>query len=87
MASALTCDEPTEDRRIREEKAFYYEFKNYLDVCNAIATNQQENLEIVASGFELTRNDFVFVIYTKNWWQNYVADGMCNYVEEKYKEM
>ena len=87
MASALTCDEPTEDRRIREEKVFYYEFKNYLDVCNAIATNQQENLEIVASGFELTRNDFVFVIYTKNWWQNYVADGMCNYVEEKYKEM
>ena len=65
MTSALTPDEPTEDRRTREEKALYHCLKEYLNICNAAATNDQAALNILASGYELTKYDFVFVIYTK----------------------
>ena len=87
MAFALTCDEPTEERRAREEKALFHHLKDYLNICNNTATNDQANLGILASDFELTKNDFVFVIYTIKRWQNYIADSMCKYVEEKYHEM
>ena len=65
MASAITPDEPTEDRRTREEQALYHSVKGYLNISNAAGTNDQANLNIVASGYELTKHDFVFVIYTK----------------------
>ena len=87
MASALTPEEPLEDKRTREEQALYRFLKEYLTICNAAGTNDQANLQIVASGAELTKHDFVFVIYTKKRWRNYVADGMSRYVEEKYAEM
>ena len=86
MASALICDEPTEDRRIREEKALYHELKEYLNICSCAAIHNEAKLDIVASGFELTRNDFVFVICATKRWRNYAADGMSKYVEEKYNE-
>ena len=87
MSSAINSDEPNEDRRIREEKALYHCFKEYLNICNAAGTNDQASLDIVASGYELTKYDFVFVIFTKKSWCNYIADGMSKYVEEKYAEM
>ena len=65
MASAINPVEPTEDRRIREEKALYHCLKEYLSICNAAGTNDQASLDIVASGYELKKYDFVFVIYTK----------------------
>ena len=58
MASALTPDKPLEDKRTREEQALYHSLKEYLTICNAAGTNDQANLQIVASGFQLAKHDF-----------------------------
>ena len=87
MASAFTCDETTkENKRINEEKALYHILKEYLNVINCAATHEQARLDIVASGFELNLDDFVFVVYVSKRWRNFVVDGLSKYVEEKYHE-
>ena len=76
-----------EQLKIDEEKAFYENLKQYVDVINNSAITEASRLNIVASGFELNKNSFVFVVYSTKKWQRFVADGLAFTIEGKYSEI
>ena len=66
MAAAISDDEMLgEELKIKEEKALYENLKNYVKIINQSPVTESSNLVIVASGYELNRNSFVFVVYSR----------------------
>ena len=66
MAAAISDDEMLgEELKIKEEKALYEYLKNYVKIINQSPVTEASNLVIVASGYELNRNNFVFVVYSR----------------------
>ena len=88
MAAAISDDEMLgEELKIKEEKALYENLKNYVNIINQSAVTEASNLSIVASGYELNRNSFVFVVYSRKKWQMLLAEGFAFTVEGKYSEI
>ena len=76
-----------EELKIKEEKALYENLKNYINIINQSAVTKAINLNIVASGYELNRNSFVFIVYSRKKWQRSVAEGFAFTVEGKYSKI
>ena len=88
MAATISDDEMLgEELNIKEEKALYENLKNYVNIINQSAVTEANNLSIAASGYELNRNSFVFVVYSRKKWQRFVAEGFAFTVEGKYSEI
>ena len=88
MAAAISDDEMLgEELKIKEENALYENLKNNVNIINQSAVTESSNLNIVASGYELNRNNFVFVVYSRKKWQRFVAEGFAFTVEGKYSEI
>ena len=78
MAATISDDEMLgEELNIKEEKALYENLKNYVNIINQSAVTEANNLSIAASGYELNRNSFVFVVYSRKKWQRFVAEGFA----------
>ena len=88
MAAAISDDEMLgEELKMKEEKALYENLKNYVNIINHSANTEASNLTIVASGYELNRKSFIFVVYSRKKWQRFVAEGFAFTVEGKYSEI
>ena len=88
MAAAFSDEEiQLEQLKINEEKALYENLKQYVDAINYSAATEASQLNIVASGYELNKNKFIFVVYSKKNWQRFVGEGLAFTIEGKCSEI
>ena len=54
---------------------------------NYSAVTEAGRLNIIASDYELNRDSFVFVVYSRKNWQRFVGEGFASTIEGKYSEI
>ena len=73
------------DKKAKEVE-LYQEIKTYMIELNREATNELAKLYVIASAYECNLEHFVIVIYAARRWKNFLLDGLCKYIKEKYQE-
>ena len=73
------------DKKAKEVE-LYHEIKSYKIELNREATKELAKLYVIASAYECNLEHFVIVIHAARRWKNFLLDGLCKYIEEKYQE-
>ena len=73
------------DNKVKEVE-LYHEINSYIIELNREATNKLAELYVIASACECNLEHFVIAMYAARRWKNFLLDGLCKYIEEKYQE-
>ena len=81
-------DKQDEERvkRYAAETKIYFIIKDFIDILNQNAILPEFKLKIIASGFQITKEQFIIIFYIVNKWQHYFVDGLAKCIEENWKQ-